>query len=207
MGSNFTRLASPFDLRLIREELARRPEDWLHCTTRQQALKVHRHTQAIELLVNEGVDKTGAHSYKCHNVRPSDLAEHYPSTLKMLYQFAEQQDAILGRVAFTRLAPQAEIGAHYDRGEYYWIRDRYHLVIDSFGSFLEAGRDRQFMVDTEFWVFNNKLTHRGHNPTDQWRVHLIFDLYPLVGGHYVYPLDNYSTDYAQWIVDQDPLPS
>ncbi len=43
------------------------------------------------------------------------------------------------------------------------------------------------MREGELWVFDNKALHEARNPTNEPRVHLIFDVLPEKGrGHYIY---------------------
>ncbi len=74
---------------------------------------------------------------------------------------------------------------HRDAGDYYRVRDRYHLVLRSpLGSFLRAGDQTVLMREGELWVFNNKIRHTAWNPARVPRIHLIFDLLPRPGGGY-----------------------
>ena len=66
------------------------------------------------------------------------------------------------------------------RGEYYAVRNRYHLVLDGpEGSTLEAGGERIHPKTGELWCFDNKQEHSAENPGSKDRIHLIFDLKPL----------------------------
>jgi len=49
-----------------------------------------------------------------------------------------------------------------------------------------AGGECVVMREGELWAFNNKAEHDARNPTDEQRVHLIFDVLPSSGrGYYV----------------------
>jgi hypothetical protein len=79
----------------------------------------------------------------------------------------------------VRLAPKGRVYRHIDEGEYYRIRDRYHLVLHSAaGSLLGAGDEWVRMQPGECWWFNNKAPHEAYNEADDWRIHLIFDILP-----------------------------
>jgi hypothetical protein len=68
---------------------------------------------------------------------------------------------------------------HIDRGEYYRLRDRYHLVIRSeHGSLLNAGGESARLHEGELWWFDNKAIHDACNDSAADRIHLIFDLLP-----------------------------
>jgi hypothetical protein len=65
-------------------------------------------------------------------------------------------------------------------GNYYLIRDRYHLILQSErGSELIAGDERVVMQTGELWRFDNKQMHEAHNLGDGDRIHVIFDVLPL----------------------------
>lgn len=76
-----------------------------------------------------------------------------------------------------------------DAGAYYRVRDRFHLVLRSPGSSpLTSGGETAVMRAGELWAFDNKTRHDARNPTDEPRVHLIFDVLPADGrGYYVLP--------------------
>lgn len=71
------------------------------------------------------------------------------------------------------------MGVHVDIGSYYFIRNRFHLVLRSpSGSVLRAGDEQVRMSEGELWWFNNKQHHSAFNESDEWRIHYIFDLLP-----------------------------
>ena len=54
--------------------------------------------------------------------------------------FAHEMDADLSRATIVRLKPRSQVYSHIDTGTYYFIRDRYHLVLhSSSGSVLKSG--------------------------------------------------------------------
>ena len=97
----------------------------------------------------------------------------------------------LGRATLVALLPHGRVFPHVDAGAYYRIRDRFHLVLRSArGSPLAAGEERVVMRPGELWAFDNKARHWADNPSDDLRVHLIFDVLPAPGrGFHVLPLE------------------
>ncbi len=82
-----------------------------------------------------------------------------------------------GRAAIVRLRPHGRVYEHIDRGIYYQLRDRYHLVLRSrVGSRLRAGPEEIRMQEGELWWFDNCLPHEAFNDSDEPRLHLIFDI-------------------------------
>ena len=53
---------------------------------------------------------------------------------------------------------------------------------------MSSGSEAVVMREGELWTFDNKARHDARNPTDEPRVHLIFDVLPPAGrGYYVLP--------------------
>ncbi len=103
----------------------------------------------------------------------------FPRVLAYLDQFAHECDAVLQRVAIVRLEPHSSVFRHVDSGSYYFIRDRFHLVLSSVaGSHLRSGPEEVEMHEGEIWWFNNKEYHESRNSSGEWRIHVIFDLLP-----------------------------
>jgi len=105
------------------------------------------------------------------------MAKYFPAILNWVEQRAIALGGALGRVALVRLAPGGRVYRHVDHGRYYQWRDRYHLVLHSpAGSLLGAGEEWVRMQPGELWWFNNKAPHEACNESDDWRIHLIFDI-------------------------------
>ena len=113
---------------------------------------------------------------------------HARSFLKAL---AARQGAELGRAKLVMLPAGRRVYPHIDRGEYYRVRDRYHLVIRSTaGSWLRAGDEEVTMQEGELWWFDNKAMHEAWNHGDQDRLHLIFDMLSATGAAMVARREN-----------------
>lgn len=69
----------------------------------------------------------------------------------------------LGRAKIVRLPPDGRVLPHRDRGDYYAKRDRYHLVLDSPGSWMRCGDEEVTMREGELWWFDNKEKHEVRN--------------------------------------------
>ena len=57
------------------------------------------------------------------------MAQKFPITMGRLEGFAHSIGGELGRATIVRLAPRGRVYRHTDKGEYYRVRDRYHLVL------------------------------------------------------------------------------
>ena len=85
----------------------------------------------------------------------------------------------LSRATIVRLKPKSQVFRHIDEGSYYFLRDRFHLVLQSStGSVLMSGGEEVRMQEGELWWFDNKQYHESYNESGDWRIHYIFDLLP-----------------------------
>ena len=83
------------------------------------------------------------------------------------------------RISVVRLNPHGKVYPHVDEGDYYKVRDRYHLVLRSpGGSSMNSGGEEVVFRDGELWWFNNKAVHDAFNPSAEGRIHVIFDVLP-----------------------------
>ena len=163
------------DIRSILAELAQYPEAWTEQRGRQK-IAVQREAMAIPI---RGLRKSKIQGRKrrdVHESRYTTLSKRFPSVIEFIRQTAANKNAKIARAKVVNLPPGKQVFPHVDRGDYYAIRDRYHLVIDSAGSLMRAGGEEVRMKTGELWWFDNKAEHEALNDTDQDRIHLIFDL-------------------------------
>jgi hypothetical protein len=153
---------------------------WTQDTRRQEQIKVQQETQTIPLRrarrpFPQGVTQTR----DVHASALTPWAKQFPLILGWIEAFVTDLGGELGRASIVRLAPYGRVHRHIDHGEYYRHRDRYHLILkSSCGSLLIAGEEWARMQPGEVWWFDNKVPHAAYNPSDQWRIHLIFDVLP-----------------------------
>ena len=184
----FTRVAKGIDVAALVSELAAAPETWLADTSRQRKVRCQRDTQNIFLRVAKKPLPPGAgNANDVHECRTTKTAQRFPEALAFCQRIADLEGGELGRATLVALQPGGWVRPHVDLGEYYRIRDRYHLVLQSrTGSPLTCEGETVVMREGELWVFDNKSEHQARNPSDQPRVHLIFDVLPAPGhGLYV----------------------
>ena len=189
---HFTRLAEGVDTRPLLTELAAEPELWLADTSRQRKVRCQRNTQNICLRApKKPLPPDAKNANEVHESRRTRVAAKFPRTLTFCEKVADEWGADLGRATLVALLPGSRVYPHIDKGNYYRIRDRLHLVLKSpEGSPLAAGDETVVMREGELWVFNNKVKHWADNPSEEPRVHLIFDLLPAPDcGYYAYPPD------------------
>jgi hypothetical protein len=176
---HFRLLRASVDLEPLRQELARHASAWDVQTGRQLTAPAQRHTNAIPL---RGLRKSciqGRRRRDVHESRWTSLSAQFPATVAFIEEFAAEQRGTPGRARFACLPPGKTVLPHVDRGEYYRLRDRYHLVIRSeHGSLLNAGGESVRMREGELWWFDNKAIHDACNDSAADRIHLIFDLLP-----------------------------
>ena len=189
---HFARLAEGVDTEPLLAELDAEPDMWLADTSRQRRVRCQRNTQNIFLRAPKKPLPPGAkNANDVHECRLMRAAAKFPRTLAFCQSTADERGAVLGRATLVALLPGSRVYPHIDKGDYYRIRDRFHLVLKSpEGSPLSAEEETVVMREGELWVFNNKVRHSAENPSNEPRIHLIFDLLPPPGrGHYAFPLD------------------
>lgn len=188
--SSFIKIAN-LPVRSLVAELEAAPEMWERDTSRQRKVRCQRHTRNIFLRTARKPLPPGAkNANDVHESCVFWMADRFPRALACCERIAQWLGAELGRATLVALMPHGDVYPHVDAGDYYRIRDRYHLVLKSrVGSVLSAGDETVIMREGELWVFDNKVRHAAKNPSTEPRVHLIFDVLPAVGrGHFVRPL-------------------
>ena len=188
--SHFVRIAENVDTASILAEMAAAPHAWLLDTSRQRKVRCQRHTQNIFLRAPKKPLPPGAkNANDVHESRTTRMARRFPRTFAYCESVAHALGGTLGRATLVALLPRSRVFPHVDAGEYYRIRDRFHLVLRSpGGSPLISGGETVVMRPGELWVFDNKARHSAENPSAEARVHLIFDVLPAPGrGFFVMP--------------------
>lgn len=189
-AARFTRIEEDIDVTPFLSELAAAPEMWLANTSRQRKVRCQRDTRNIFLRVAKRPLPPGARNANdVHASRVARYAPRFPHALAFCQRTADLQGGELGRVTLVALQPHGWVHPHVDAGAYYRVRDRFHLVLKSpEGSPLTARSETVVMREGELWAFDNKVKHEARNPTDETRVHLIFDVLPPPDrGYYVLP--------------------
>lgn len=188
----FTKIAEQINIEPLLRELNASPDTWLADTSRQRKVRCQRNTQNIFLRAAKKPLPSGAkNANDVHDIRIMPDAQKFPCAHAFCESVAKSLGARLGRATLVRLLPRSEVFPHVDAGSYYRIRDRLHLVLESSeGSLLGVENETVIMRPGEIWVFDNKKLHWAKNPSDQVRVHLIFDVLPASErGFYTYPLE------------------
>jgi len=192
-GARFTRVAERVEIAPLLEELHAGADMWSVDTSRQRKVRCQRHTRNIFLRAPKKPLPPGVkNANDVHESRVAPAAKRFPKTLAFCRRIAEEHEAELGRATLVALLPNSRVFPHVDAGDYYRVRDRFHLVLKSVqGSLLCAGEESVVMQPGELWVFDNKVRHWADNPSEETRIHLIFDLLPPRGrGFYAYPPAN-----------------
>lgn len=151
-----------------------------HCG-RQEKVRVQREALAIPL---RGLRASAIGERKrrdVHESRWTSGSQAYPLARAFLKTTARALDGELSRAKIVCLPPGHRVYPHIDRGEYYRLRGRYHLVLKSSGSWMRAGDEEVRMRSGELWWFDNDQLHEARNDGDDDRIHLIFDLLPRDG--------------------------
>ena len=175
----FKLVRSGIDPRPFLDEIASVNGAWEAATGRQDKIAVQREALAIPL---RGLRKSAIGDRKrrdVHESRWTGSAKDYPIACAFLREIATALDSELSRAKIVCLPAGRRVYSHIDRGEYYRLRNRYHLVLKStHGSWLKAADEETRMGEGELWWFDNDQPHEAFNDGDEDRIHMIFDLLP-----------------------------
>ena len=175
----FRRIKWGIDPQPFLVEIASVDGAWKAATGRQEKIEVQREALAIPL---RGLRKSAIGDRQrrdVHETRWTTGSKLYPKARRFLKDFAREQNALLSRAKIVCLPAGKRVYPHIDRGDYYAVRNRYHLVLRSTrGSWLRAGDEEVRMREGELWWFDNKQMHEAFNDGDEDRIHMIFDLLP-----------------------------
>ncbi|MGA2196161.1 MAG: aspartyl/asparaginyl beta-hydroxylase domain-containing protein, partial [Bryobacteraceae bacterium] len=173
----FKLIRSGIDVAPLLGEVHSQEEAWLIDTGRQDKIRVQRDTNTIFL--SAAVHRPDLHINENQECRLTSVARSFPRALAFMTEFAEETNCHLSRAAIVRLKPKSQVLRHIDEGSYYFLRDRFHLVLQSpAGSVLMSGGEEVRMREGELWWFDNKQYHESFNESCDWRIHYIFDLLP-----------------------------
>lgn len=177
---NFKRIAQDLKIEPILRELDRWPEAWEQQTGRQK-ISVQREARSIPIRGLRKSKIAGRKRRDVHETRFTTISRQFPQTTKFICCWAETLDADLARAKLVNLPPGHRVYTHRDRGDYYAVRNRFHLILKSEGSWMRCGDEELRMRPGEFWWFDNKEVHEASNDGTTDRLHLIFDLEPRNG--------------------------
>ena len=173
----FKLIRSGIDVAPLLEEVRSREEAWLIDTGRQDKIRVQRDTNTI--LLRAAVHRPDLPINENQESRLTSVSKKFPRARAFMTAFAEEMNCHLSRATIVRLKPQSQVFRHIDEGSYYFLRDRFHLVLQSStGSVLMSGGEQVRMREGELWWFDNKQYHESYNESGDWRIHYIFDLLP-----------------------------
>lgn len=192
--NHFKLIQSGIDPQPFLAEIASIDDAWDTATGRQDKIDVQREALSIPL---RGLRKSAIGTRKrrdVHESRWTNGSVNYLLARRFLEDIAAAEDSLLSRAKIVCLPACLPAGRrvypHTDRGEYYRVRNRYHLVLRSAsGSWLRAGQEEVRMKKGELWWFDNNEVHEAHNDGDQDRIQLIFDLLPCARAAEVFGLE------------------
>ncbi|MEO1014802.1 MAG: aspartyl/asparaginyl beta-hydroxylase domain-containing protein [Pseudomonadota bacterium] len=175
----FRMLKTGVDVGSFLREIDSVEDAWAANAGRQTKIKVQRESLSIPLRGLRRSEIEGRARRDVHESRWTTGSQKFPIFRRFLDDFAVDVDGLLGRAKIVQLPAGGRVYPHIDRGEYYHLRDRYHLVLkSSLGSWMKAGDEETRMRAGELWWFDNKQVHEARNDGDEDRIHLIFDVLP-----------------------------
>jgi hypothetical protein len=165
------------DIAPLLDEIARNENEFAVNTARQDGVHVQKETQTV--FIRHAVERQDIVINQNQESEWVEGAQHFPLACAFMEDVARREGGTLSRATIVRLKPQSQVYPHIDHGAYYLIRNRYHLVLKSaLGSIMIAGDEKIVMKPGELWWFDNKQHHAAANPSDEWRIHYIFDVLP-----------------------------
>jgi len=173
----FRQIRTGIDVAPLLSEIEGQEDAWLADTSRQNRNFVQRDTNTIFLRV--AAKRRDIELRENQETRPTIVWQCFPRAAVFMASVAREFGARLERATIVRLKPHSVVSPHVDTGSYYFLRDRFHLVLSSpQGSVLASGDEQVRMWPGELWWFDNKQHHWAENEGDGWRIHYIFDLLP-----------------------------
>ncbi|HEY6341258.1 MAG TPA: PQQ-binding-like beta-propeller repeat protein [Bryobacteraceae bacterium] len=173
----FKLIRSGINVAPLLEEVNSQGQVWLVDTARQDRIRVQRDTNTI--FIRAAAHRPDLHINENQETGLTSVSKLFPRALAFMTEFAQEMNCHLSRATIVRLKPKSQVFRHIDEGSYYFLRDRFHLVLrSSTGSVLMSGGETARMKEGELWWFDNKQYHESYNESDDWRIHYIFDLLP-----------------------------
>lgn len=175
----FSLIRDRVDVEPFLAEISAVSDAWKLATGRQDKIRVQREALAIPLRGLRRSALRGRQRRDVHESRWTSGSTAFPVARSFLLEMANALDSQPGRAKIVNLPPGKRVYPHTDRGDYYRLHARFHLVLHSpKGSVLCAGDETRRMQTGELWWFDNKQVHEAWNDGDDNRIHLIFDLLP-----------------------------
>src|ERR1022692_3844332 len=168
----FKLIRSGINIAPLLAEVDSNEQAWLIDTSRQDKIRVQRDTNTI--FISSAVPRPDLPVNENQESRLIAVSESFPKALAFMTEFAQEMNCRLSRATIVRLKPKTQVFRHIDQGSYYFLRDRFHLVLRSpTGSVLMSGGETVRMQEGELWWFDNKQYHESYNDSDDWRIHYI----------------------------------
>lgn len=165
------------DVSAAAKELAITSPRWDAMVLRQSfAGSAHKDTKCIPL--------RGASSFvTSYEVHPKGGRRMTPAAMQLPHTRALMNKVLgslniseLGNVLAVAFGPGGYIRPHIDEGVYADYFDRFHICITApKGHWLQCDGEYAFPHAGDVFHFNHRVEHSGGNPSDEWRIHLIFD--------------------------------
>jgi len=176
---NFKLISSNHPVSTFLGEIESVDNAWSLNQGRQSKIKVQREAQAIPIRGMVKSKIAGRKNWDVHESRFTTISKQFPIIRTYLQELASSLNGELSRAKIVRLNPGHKVYPHIDRGEYYKMRNRYHLVFyNEEGNILKCGDEECWLRPGELWWFDNKKVHEAWNESRSPRIHFIFDLLP-----------------------------
>jgi hypothetical protein len=121
----------------------------------------------------------GVRTRDVHESSRTNLYARFPRVCGWVEWFVDNVGGELGRLAILAIPPEARMPKRRDKGEYFRIRDRYYLVLQSAdGLPMQCGDEEARMQEGELWWLDNKELYEIRNDSRRPAVVVVFDVLP-----------------------------
>lgn len=179
IGVNFKFLGS-IDPQPIVDSIAKIDDnDWVADTWRQDEHRVHKSTQAIELIYDKDFRHFNVTKHKHWDLLNMD------ELLKPVLEVLKKQygDGYIARAVLVKLFAGKNVDRHIDVGGSYSLSHRVHVVLIAEEDkiiYNVRDEDKTFKIG-EIWELNDMVEHEVRNTSNKDRINLIMDYATLDG--------------------------
>ena len=171
---NLFKFPDIYDVDIYMDEVKNNDFMWELNNSRQKNNYEQQETNAIRL--RQMKNKPGIRQRDNHETYEMPyFPTNFPNIKSFTENFIEKYGGKLEMVMIVSLPPEKTVYPHFDDGEYYKIRDRFHLVLQGIYQY-NVGEETAIFSKGELWFFENQVEHDSKNIGSVDRISVIFDV-------------------------------